>query len=75
MPSTREKEFTSANVNFDDPEEWAEFLKQQVARSSERAQEAFRRLRAQGIIDSNGNRIRTDTPPDMCDESTTDVGG
>jgi len=75
MSSTRQRELTSANVNFDDPEEWAEFLKQQVARSSERAQQAVRHLQEQGILDANGNRIRKDTPPDMRDESKTDFGG
>ena len=75
MSSTRQRELTVVNTNFDDPEEFAEFLRQDVERSSARAREAVKRLQEMGVLDAEGKRIRTDTPPDMREDSETDFGG
>ena len=39
------------------------------------AREAVRKLQEAGIIDAEGNRIRTDLPPDMREGSDRDFGG
>jgi hypothetical protein len=41
----------------------------------ERAKEAARRLRAAGIIDAEGRRIRKDLPSDMQEGQDRDFGG
>ena len=41
----------------------------------ERGKAAVRRLQELGIIDSQGNRIRTDLPADMQEGSDRDEGG
>jgi hypothetical protein len=40
-----------------------------------RVREAVKRLKDAGIIDSNGNRIRQDLPPDMREDKDRDFGG
>ncbi|MBI4902735.1 MAG: hypothetical protein HY820_03820 [Acidobacteria bacterium] len=39
------------------------------------AKKAYLELLEKGIIDKDGNRIRTDTPPDMEEDSGCDFGG
>lgn len=46
-----------------------------LAAANERAREAVRKLQEAGIIDAQGNRIRTDLPPDMKEGSDRDFGG
>jgi len=41
----------------------------------ERGKAAVRRLQELGIIDAQGNRIRTDLPADMQEGSDRDFGG
>ena len=41
----------------------------------ERGKAAVRRLQELGIIDSQGNRLRTDLPADMQEGSDRDFGG
>ena len=41
----------------------------------ERGKAAVRKLQERGIIDVNGNRIRTGLPVDMQDASDRDFGG
>jgi len=72
---TRHKELTTANVNFDDPEELAEFMRQQVERAGIRIREAVKKLQEQGILDAEYNLIPKDLPPDMAPDSKADFGG
>ena len=43
--------------------------------AGERIRAAVADLRARGIIDAQGNRIRTDLPEDMREDSDCDFGG
>ena len=45
------------------------------AAAVERGRAAVRKLQEQGIIDSQGRRIRTDLPADMQDGKDRDFGG
>jgi hypothetical protein len=45
------------------------------AAAAERGKAAVRKLQEQGIIDSQGRRIRTDLPPDMQEGKDRDFGG
>lgn len=45
------------------------------AAAVERGKEAVRKLQEQGIIDSQGRRIRTDLPADMQEGNDRDFGG
>ncbi len=75
VSTTRFKELTAANVNFDDPEEMAEFMRQDVERAGARIREAVKKLQDQGILDAEYNLIPRDLPPDMAPDSKTDFGG
>jgi len=46
-----------------------------MRRGVERGKAAVRRLQELGIIDAQGNRIRTDLPADMQEGSDRDFGG
>jgi len=75
VSTTRFKELTAANVDLDDPEEWAEFIRQDIERAGERIREAVKQLQDRGIIDAEGRLIPGDLPPDMAPDSKTDFGG
>jgi hypothetical protein len=45
------------------------------AAAVERGKAAVRKLQEQGIIDSQGRRIRTDLPADMHEDKDRDFGG
>ena len=45
------------------------------AAAMERGKAAVRKLQEQGIIDSQGRRIRTDLPNDMQERNDRDFGG
>ncbi len=68
-------ELTWANVDLDDPEEMAEFHRQQTERAGIRVRAAVKKLQEMGILDENARRIRQDVPADMVEGSTTDFGG
>lgn len=62
-------------VDLDNPEEMDVLIEQDCVEAGERIRVAVRDLQDRGIIDANGNRIRTDTPPDMMPGADTDFGG
>lgn len=43
--------------------------------AAERIHAAVRELKKLGIVDENGNRVRTDIPEDMKDGADRDFGG
>ena len=74
-PMIQKTELSWATVNTADPREMAEFRAQQERYADERAKAAFERLKAQGIIDADGNSIGDELPPDMRSGAKRDFGG
>ena len=58
-------------VNFDDSDEHNAFLDAWLAKGVARTDARLRELYAMGIIDEDGNRIATHTPPDMLDPNSS----
>ncbi len=73
--SSKTGELTWLNVNLADAKEIELFDEQELAASRARARSAIEDLKQRGILDSDGRRVRKDTPPDMREESSTDFGG
>ncbi|MGI8743090.1 MAG: hypothetical protein ACR2NN_11085 [Bryobacteraceae bacterium] len=73
--STSTRKLTWATVDFDSTEDMAEVARQDLERAGKNIRAAVHDLQERGIIDENGRRIRTDTPPDMREGSNTDFGG
>lgn len=73
-PLTQEKDhLTAAEVDPDDPAQVARLRKRRLARGRELAGQAIAKLKAAGILDASGRRVRKDLPPDMLPGSKTDV--
>jgi hypothetical protein len=64
-----------ASYDFRDPEQATLFREQNIERMKRNVADKLKDLEAKGIIDKDGRRIRTDTPPDMLPDSGADVGG
>ena len=73
MPPTTD--LNIATYDFRNPEERARFNEQELRRIQETVGKHLEELKAQGIIDEQGRRIRTDIPPAMLPDSDADVGG
>lgn len=58
-----------ANVDVTQRAAMAKLDEEEDAKAKERVKEAVQRLQRQRILDQNGRRIRTSTPPDMQDGS------
>jgi len=63
-----------ASVDFRNEEEVNAFHEAWIASGQAKLQEDFRRLREMGIVDEQGNQLKTPIPPDMLDD-TADFGG
>jgi hypothetical protein len=61
-------------VNLDDEREVDAFHEAWIATGETRVQGDFRRLRELGIVDVNGNQLKTAVPADMLD-ANADFGG
>ncbi|HEY9793554.1 MAG TPA: hypothetical protein V6D22_24360 [Candidatus Obscuribacterales bacterium] len=72
---SREPPLTWANVDLDNPSERAALYKQEELKAGKRAKRAFEKLQNQGIMDKNGNLLKSGLPPDMEPGSKRDVGG
>jgi len=67
------KILTIANVNFDDPEESAQFRAQEDALLAERKSAIIAELRRTGRLDDNGNLVfKQPLPDDMKPDSLAD---
>jgi hypothetical protein len=64
MPTTKNP-LDYANLNLDDAGERQAFYTALMAKGSERTAKQIREFKDLGIIDDDGNLIRTETPPDM----------
>jgi hypothetical protein len=53
------------HVNLGDPEERARFMTQELEKARARRRKAVAGLQHEGLIDSQGRRIKKETPPDM----------
>jgi len=73
--STTTRNLSWATVDFNNKEDMAELTRQDLDRAGENIRAAVRDLQKRGISDENGQRIRTDTPPDMRKGANTDFGG
>jgi hypothetical protein len=58
-------------LNLDDADERMAFYAAWNATGREATGELLRRLRDRGIIDADGNRVATHTPPDMLNPDST----
>ena len=59
------KEIGWANGNLQDPEERARFTEQELDKARARRRKVVADLQYQGLIDSQGRRVKKETPPDM----------
>lgn len=71
MPTSTKNPLDVGNVNLDDPIEHAAFMDAWIAVGVAKTHERLRELYAMGIIDEQGNRIATHTPPDMLDPNSS----
>ncbi len=69
------KHLTLETVNFDDPREVNTFLEQVMAEGLRRVRAEGAELRAEGLVDADGNLVVTELPPDMREGSDRDFGG
>ena len=75
MATTGPKTLNWQNVDLDDAKELHELMVQLAEVAGERGNAAVKDLQDRGILDEQGNRIRTDVPLDMLPASKTDYGG
>jgi hypothetical protein len=61
----KEEKLTRANVDENDPEEWARYREQLLDRAEGRIQTAVKELLEFGIMDENGHPVKKELPPDM----------
>lgn len=73
--STTTRKLSWATVDFNNKKDMAELTRQDLEGAGENIRAAVQDLQKRGIIDENGRRIRTDTPPDMREGADTDFGG
>lgn len=64
---------TLADVDADDDRQLDAWFEQDDERAAERVHAAVADLKARGILDTNGRRVKKDLPPDMRDGSATDL--
>jgi hypothetical protein len=73
MPVARS--LTLETVNFDNPDEVNTFFEQVMSEGMRRVQAEGAELRANGVMDAEGNLLVTELPPDMREGSDRDFGG
>jgi hypothetical protein len=71
VPATTKNPLDYANLNLDDSRERHAFYDAWIAKGSARIVSELRRMIELGIIDEQGNLLRTDTPPDMLDPDSS----
>lgn len=74
MADTEIKSLNIENVNFDDEAEVDAFDEAWMATGQAKMLDDFRRLREMGIVDADGNQLKTIVPADMLDPDA-DFGG
>lgn len=62
-----------ADIDPGDERQMKAWYEQQDALAGERVRAAVANLKARGILDAQGRRINKDLPPDMRDDSNTDL--
>jgi hypothetical protein len=67
------EKLTRANVDENDPEEWARYREQLLDRAEGRIKTAVKELQEFGIMDENGHPVKKELPPDRKPRSKTDV--
>jgi hypothetical protein len=73
LKAEADKPLTLADVDPDDDRQLDAWEAEEEKRAGERIHAAVRELKAKGVIDDQGNRIRKDLPPDMREDSDTDL--
>jgi hypothetical protein len=63
------KEIGWDDVDLQDPEQRAKFTEQELARARARRRKVVADLQRQGLIDSQGRRVKKEMPPDMQPDS------
>ncbi|HEY6391549.1 MAG TPA: hypothetical protein VIX89_09740 [Bryobacteraceae bacterium] len=74
MDNTIQTPLNIENVNFDDEAEVDAFDEALFAIGHAKMMDDFRRLREMGIVDADGNQLKTIVPADMLDPDA-DFGG
>jgi len=71
MPTSTKNPLSLGKVNRDDYKDYGAFLDAWIAVGAAKTHERLRQLHAMGIIDEEGNRIATHTPPNMLDPNSS----
>lgn len=71
MATVTKNPLDTSKVNLDDFDNYGDFLNAWMAKGVAATHERLRELYALGIIDIEGNRIATHTPPDMLDPNSS----
>ena len=71
MPTSTKNPLDVGSVNLADPIEHAAFMDAWIAVGAAKTHAHLSDLYARGIIDAEGNRIATHTPPDMLDPNSS----
>ena len=74
MDNTVETKLNIEAVDFEDEDAINAFDEALIASCQAKVQDDFRRLREMGIIDADGNQLKTVVPADMLDPDA-DFGG
>ncbi len=69
--ATTKDPLNADTLNLDDAEERMAFYRALNASGRDAVGERLRRLRDRGILDANGIRVATHTPPDMLNPDST----
>jgi hypothetical protein len=59
------KEINWDAVNLQDPDERAKFTEQELEKARARRRKVVTDLQQEGLIDSQGRRVKNEMPPDM----------
>jgi|HubBroStandDraft_4_1064222.scaffolds.fasta_scaffold366424_1 hypothetical protein len=69
------KEIGWDTVDLQDPDERARFTEQELEKARARRRKVVAELQRQGLIDSQGRRVKKETPPDMQPSSKCTLPG
>jgi hypothetical protein len=69
------KEIGWDEVDLQDTEQRAKFTEQELARARARRRKVVADLQRQGLIDSQGRRVKKEMPPDMQPDSKCTLPG
>lgn len=69
----KRKELTLADIDPRDERQWNRWVAGMLRKARSRIMSEFKRMRALGILDAEGNLVSKELPPDMQPGSKTEV--